>query len=207
MANKSLGRVWFSLSRETTDDASRVNDDPVGLFSCRANVARFLDIDKLGFTGTIYGKAREYTTARNLTLADGTVLDKSAENTDGKNAGEPIALQRKVGGRSVIIKTGKKIGTKVAGKPQGYHSISFAFPTWATIRVIADSLGEIIPAGKISSDPGENEIQPTFKIAGGGSYGIMQKAAADTSTVANTSVNALKTKIKAKGGDVQEGAG
>ncbi|MEH2187180.1 MAG: hypothetical protein V7K64_13565 [Nostoc sp.] len=205
MADRTLGRVWFALLRETTGDAGRVKDDPYGYFSCRSNVARFLDIESKAFNGTIYGKEREYKGERVLTLADGTKLNKGILNTDGKNAGEPVAIQRVVGKRRVILRTGKPIGTVVAGKTPSYHTLSFAFPTWATIATIADALGEIIPAGKMKSSPTAADIRPQFTIEGGGTYGIMSPAAAATRTKASTSKTALKAKVESDGGEVQEG--
>lgn len=207
MADKPLGRAWYALFRETSDDASRVKDDPYGYFSCRLNVARFLDIENKTFNGTIFGAPRKYTSERNLTLVDGTVLTKSEANSDGKNEGEPVAIRRSVGRRSVVIKTGKQIGTAQAGKPKKYHTISFAFPSWATIPVIAEALGELIPTGKIKTTPDATDIYPYFKIAGGGTYGIMQAAAATSSQEVSTASSTLKQKVTAKGGKVQEGAG
>ena len=204
MADKTLGRFWYALYRETGNDAARVKKDPYGWFSCRANVGRFLDIEGKQFTKTIYGKERTYATERSLTLVDGTVLTKSAANTDGKPAGERIPLRKTVGGRRVIIKTGKPIRVATATKPATYHTVSFAFPQWATIQVIADALGEVIPSGKISSSPGATQIYPSFTMQGGGTYGIASQAAAITDTVASASIETVKTNVKAKGGKVQE---
>jgi hypothetical protein len=207
MANNTLGRLWFALIRETSEDGGRVRKDPYGYFSCRENVGRFLDIESKIFTGTIYGKERNYTKERSFVLADGTTLNKSAANSDGKNAGEPVAIQRKVGQRRVILRTGKVIGTVTAGKSPKYHTLSFAFPTWATIGTIADALGEIIPAGKMKASPTATDIRPQFTIAGGGTYGIMSATAATARKKASTSKAELKAKVEAEGGEVQEGAG
>ncbi|MBW4678402.1 MAG: hypothetical protein KME52_31820 [Desmonostoc geniculatum HA4340-LM1] len=207
MADKPLGRAWYALFRETSGDAGRVKVDPYGYFSCRLNVARFLDIENKTFNGTIYGAKRNYTAERSLTLADGTTLSKSAANTDGKNAGEPVPIRRTVGGRSVIIKTGKQIGVPVTGKPKRYHTISFAFPLWATVPTIAEALGELIPTTKIKTTPTASDVYPNFTIKGGGTYGIMQAGAAISSATVSTVPATLKQRVTAKGGDVQEGAG
>lgn len=203
MADKPLSRLWYVLYRETKD-AGVVKKDPIGYFSCRANVGRFLGIDKAQFTGLIMLPRKTYN--RVLTLADGTKLATSEENTDGKVEGSMYPLRKVVGDKSVILKTGKRIYPNDAKKTQT-HTLTFAFPTWATIETIGDALGELIPTGKISKDstPSDTEIFPYFALAsGGGSYPIISEPNADANKDASTNASEIKAKAKAKGGKVVE---
>lgn len=172
MASKTLGKKYFPILRKTPGDAGRSISDPFGFFSCRMNVARFLDIDKLAFDLIINRKRNAYT--RGTMLVDGTIL-KSTEN--GSQIAEslitlPVGSK---GSRSVIIKSGKK--TKAGGLI--YHTLTFRFPSWATVWCISDALGEIIPAGKLKSDPTESDVFPFFTVKGGRTYPIMEKQAAE----------------------------
>ena len=205
MANQPLIRVWFPLFRKTDGDAGRVKDDPYGVFSCRQSTQRFLDIpDSAVFTGDIYKTAKGG--SRVFTLADGTVLSQSTENTDAKSADYQYVVRKRVGQRNVVIKTGKRIYPSDPKKTQTY-TISFAFPTWADINTISDALGEIIPEGKIDKTPGNTEIYPYFTIKNGGSYGITSKSVATADTSAGTGQAQIEQLVQAQGGKVKKGAG
>ncbi|MEH2195676.1 MAG: hypothetical protein V7K98_23960 [Nostoc sp.] len=209
MADKPLGRAWYACARKTSGDANRVLDDPFGWFSCRLNVARFLDIDKKQYTSPIYGKAKEDSIVRSLSLADGTTLRKSKKNADGKNAGgNRVQIRKKVGSRSVVIKTGKLIRPVTDTSPTAsYHTLSFAFQSWATTGVIADALGGLIPAGKISASPGATEIYGNFTLKGGGTYPISTaaEALANSNAVGSGEGNAaILAALQAAGGDNKE---
>lgn len=187
MANKTLSRKFFPIYRETQDDAGRVTKDPIGTFSCRMSTARFLDLDKLNFNFEVAIKRKGGT--RSKTLVDGTTLG----GTDQAIADSTIVLSvSNKGSRTVIIKTGKKIADskRVKNKDGAYHTVSFRFPAWATVTVIADALGELIPANKIRSTPTAADIEPYFKVKGGRTYTINQKAAAEAKTDATVPANA-----------------
>jgi hypothetical protein len=177
MADKPLGKVYFPILRKTSADTGRTTVDPYGVFSCRLNVARFLDIDKLNINLVISRERKEHT--RTLTLVDGTKLKQSSDNNDGQVEKSLITLP--IGGkgsRSVILKSGKK--TKDNGLI--YHTLTFRFPAWATVWCIADALGTLIPANKIKSDATASDVFPYFTIKGGRRYPIMEKTAAQSNT-------------------------
>lgn len=186
MADKNLGKKYFPILRKTPGDAGRSLKDPFGFFSCRMNVARFLDIDKLDVDLVINRERKAYT--RGTTLADGTVLKATAAG--GEVASSIITLPvGSKGSRSVIIKTGKK--TKADGLI--YHTLTFRFPSWATIWCISDALGEIIPTTKIKSDPTATDIFPYFTVKGGRTYPIMEKQAAEGNTDATVPATEAET--------------
>lgn len=181
-----------------------VKDKAYGVFAARLSTHRFLDIpDTSIFVGDIERTAKGGT--RVMTLADGTVLTQSTENSDGKNADYVFRLKKRIGQRRVIIKTGKRIYPSDPKKTQ-VHTISFAFPKWANIATISDALGELIPPGKISVDgsPNATEIQPYFTLPGGGTYGIQKQASATANNRAGSSRAGLKAKVEANGGSVVE---
>jgi hypothetical protein len=200
MADKLLGKKYFPILRKTPGDAGRVNPDPFGFFSCRMNVARFLDIDTLE-TNLIINRERKAHT-RSLTLADGTVLKQSAGNPGGEVAASLFTLPiGSKGSRSVILKTGKK-----TANPSGliYHTLTFRFPGWATVWTIADALGELIPLTKLKAEPTATDIFPFFTVKGGRKYPIMAKAAAEGNPDASvpateTEAQALLTQSEKKG--------
>lgn len=198
-----MGRIFFPLYRETSDDATRKQDDPYGVFSCIASTARFLNIEGKAFQGIILIKKKSGD--RSLTRADGTKLGNQEEGSQqpSKVVESMIAKQLKAGSRSIILKTGKRIYPDNPKKLQ-VHSLNFSFPSWATIAVISDALGELIPETKIKPTPGQNDIQPYFWLKGGGRYAIMKKQPATQNPDASTSSNELKQKIQAKGGKVVE---
>lgn len=199
MADKSLKRVFFPIYRETTDDAGRVVKDPIGVFSCRLSTARFFDIDKLNFNFEV--QVTRKGGARSLTLADGTKLTSSTKDADKKSADSTIVLPvNSKGSRTVILTTGKKITDtkRVANKDGAYHTVSFRFPSWATVAVIADALGEIIPATKLKANPTEADASPYFRVKGGRLYTINAKAAAEAKTDATVPANKAEAETLVK---------
>lgn len=203
MANQTLKHVFFPLYLDKAGNGTgAVRDKAYGVFACRQSTQRFLDIpDSAIFTGDIERTAKKGT--RVFTLADGTVLAQSTENSDGQNAEYTFRLRKRIGQRNVLLKTGKRIYPSDPKKPQTY-TISFAFPAWATIPTISDALGELIPPGKLSVSAGDTEIFPQFTIKGGGTYGILKQATAQADNKAGTSKAALKAKLQADGGNIAE---
>lgn len=179
MADKALNRVYFPIYRETTDDAQRSNPDPLGYFSCRLSTARFLDIeDKIKapiITSTRSGSA----TGRSLTLADGTKLEQATGQIQIPETKIVLASNPK-GSRTVVLKTGNLIEdtTRKKGRASAFHTISFRFPSFATILNIADALGTLIPPGKIGAPPGQTEIWGLFTVLRGRTYPIQEQASA-----------------------------
>jgi hypothetical protein len=206
MVQTKMGRVFFALYRNTKDDATRAVDDPVGVFSCLEWAAQYLDIHTKSFTGVITVKRKAGT--RTLVRADGSSLTAREGSSDGGSSGgtvsnaveTEIAKQFRPGSKSVKLMTGKNIPNKTTK-----HTLFFSFPSWATIPVIADALGELLPDSKVSSTPGDTEIYPYFWIPGGGRYGILSKTAADSSTDASTDATTVAQQITAQGGTVKEG--
>ncbi|QSJ20106.1 hypothetical protein JYQ62_16160 [Nostoc sp. UHCC 0702] len=201
MATKPMDRKYFPIYRETKNDEGRVVKDPIGVFSCLMPTARFLDIDKLEFDFQI--EVTRQGGQRSKTRADsGTTLG----GTDAAVSDSVIIRSIKSkGSKTVTIKTGKKIADtkRKTNKDSAFHEISFRFPGWATNKVIADALGEIIPAGKLSSDPGETEVKNQFKVKGGGTYYILAKSVAEASTeaeVPDTEADANNVAQKSGGG-------
>ncbi|WP_375501659.1 hypothetical protein [uncultured Nostoc sp.] len=192
-------RLYFPLKRTTEGDAGRVVDDPLGNFSCLRVTAKFLDIEDLAkpFIKTITVKPKA---VRTLTRADGSSVVRSKENNDGIPAEYQRVGRLSKGVRSVILTTGKQIGTTAEGKKPRYHTISFRFPSFATVLVIADALGTLIPANKVKAVPTASDVSPYFRIAGGGRYPIMQKAAATALNVAQVPLTATQLKQLAGSG-------
>ncbi|WP_138500963.1 hypothetical protein [Nostoc sp. PA-18-2419] len=205
MADKPLQHVFFPLYMDKPGTGTgEVKNKAYGVFATRLSTVRFLDIpDSAIFTGNIERTAKGGT--RVFTLADGTVLSQSKANSDGKNADYTFTIRKSVGQKRVVIRTGKRIYPSDPKKTQT-HTISFAFPKWATIPVISDALGELIPSGKISADgtPSASEIFPYFTLPGGGTYGIVKKATADADNIASVSQSVLEQKIQADGGKVKK---
>jgi hypothetical protein len=195
------------MANKTPGDAGRVNPDPFGYFSCRLNAARFLDIDQLDTNLIVVREKKAYD--RSLVLADGTILKQSATNSDGKVAKSDYVLSvASRGSRSVILKTGKKT-PNTSGLI--YHTLTFRFPSWATIWCIADALGEIIPTTKIKNDATATDVFPYFTVKGGRKYPIMLKSDAEDesgATVAKTKAQAeLLLAQSEKKGRAKKGAG
>ncbi|PHJ54504.1 hypothetical protein VF06_37440 [Nostoc linckia z4] len=201
MASAPLNYLAFLLGRSTENDATRSNPDPVGFFYCRASTARFLDIEKLAFTGQILTKRKAH--ARTKTLADGTTLG----GTDAEVAESTVARNAKSrgNGKNVKLVTGKKTAKG------NYQTISFNFPSFATSQIIGEALGELIPSTKIKASATAADIFPYFILPSGGRGGIMKKEAAVASTKTEVPLTAAQQrallKKKDAENDVQEGAG
>ncbi len=188
MATKTLAQVFFTFGRNTSDDAERKKDDPVGYFSCRASTARFFDIEGLATPGLIISERSS--SGRSRTLADGTQLaGQEGTPTEISTVKTQIVLPVSArGSRTVIIQTGNKIedSQRKTNKDGAFHTVSFRFPSWATILTIADALASTIPEGKLNRSPGANQAFPYFKVKGGRSYPIMKRSAAISNTTAQT---------------------
>jgi hypothetical protein len=198
-------RLYFPLKRNTSGDAGRVVDDPLGNFSCLSVTAKFLDIEKFAIP-FLKTKDVEPKKPRTLTRADSSTVVRSKENSDGVPASYKRAGRLAKGTRSVILTTGKAIDAAATRKT--YHTISFRFPSFATVLVISDALGELIPANKIKGIPTSTDISPYFKIAGGGQYPIMQKAAAVALNEAQVPLTAaqIRTLSQATGVELYPGS-
>lgn len=175
-------RLYFPFQRKTEGDGDRVIDDPIGNFSCLSITAKFLDIEKSAVPHLKTTKVKP-TKVRTLNRADGSVVIRNPKNSSGIPAEYDKPGRLSKGTRSIILTTGKKIDARVRAGAT-YHTLSFRFPGFATILTIADALGTLIPANKIKSVPNATDISPYFRLAGGGRYAIMQKAAAQSSTEA-----------------------
>ncbi|QKQ76457.1 hypothetical protein [Nostoc sp. TCL240-02] len=205
MATQSLKHVFYPLYMDKPGSGvGEVRNKAYGVFATRLSTHRFLDIpDSKIFVGDIEREAKGG--IRTFTLADGTVLSQSKENSDGKVADYVYTVKKRIGQKRVIIRTGKRIYPSDSKKTQ-VHTLSFAFPKWATIPVISDALGEFIPPAKIARDgtPSSTEIEPYYTIEKGGTYGIWQQTTAQSSIVAGTNVTELLNKIRADGGDIKQ---
>jgi hypothetical protein len=205
MADKGLNRKFFGLFRNTANNGV-VNKDPIGYFSCRMNVARFLDIEKI--PTPILVKETESKTTRDKTIIDSspTTLDTSKDNSDGKNEPRKYVFRQYRTGKSIKLKTGKKNANN------NYKTIHFLFPRWADISTIADALGSLIPAAKINEEAKETDIFPYFTLPTGGSHSILSRteALADTNVVValdDASIEELAAKIKEKKAEAKKAAG
>lgn len=141
---------------------------------------------------------------RSLLLADGTKLTGTQAGNEIITSEIVVAVSGR-GSRTVILKTGKLISDsqRVKGKENAYHTISFRFPSFATILNISEALGEIIPAAKMKNPPNTTDVWGYFTVKGGRRYPIMLGTEAETSTdinVAETSaeVAALTTQANLK---------
>lgn len=193
-------RLYFPFKRLTSGDADRVVDDPVGNFSCLPVTANFLDIEKLAIP-VVRTKKVKPTKIRTLNRADGSLVVRNPKNPSGIPQEYDASSRLSKGTRRVVLTTGKKIDARIADSRATYHTISFRFPSFATVLTISDALGTLIPSGKIKVKPTAADISPYFKVAGGGLYSIMQKAAAESSTEAKLGLTIAQ--IKELGGDVE----
>ncbi|HIK27958.1 MAG: hypothetical protein N3E45_17125 [Oscillatoriaceae bacterium SKW80] len=209
MATQSLARVYFAIKRNTENDSQQSNPDPLGYFSCRLSTARFLDIEGDTTLPVVIRERRGFQKSR--TLADGTTIVGREEGTviiSGTASKIVLPVSTK-GSRTVILTTGKGISDSKRrfGKENAFHTISFRFPSFATVAIISEALGEIIPTNKINGTPNPNQIKPYFKVVGGRNYPIMQKAAAESRTAANVPNGASFAALAGDGIEVIPGAG
>ena len=112
----------------------------------------------------------------------------------------PVVARKPQGGKSVRLKTGKVTPTTAQRPNKVFHTISLNFPSWMKVLAISDFLGEIIPEGKLSFEPGANEVFPKFTLPSGNSHPIMSKATATGTTPAEGGVSTDKAQIDAVGG-------
>jgi hypothetical protein len=212
MADKSLGRIFFPIFRKTSGDTGRSVQDPIGVFSCNLNAARFLDLDELAIPLPVMVRERK-AGRRSITLADGTKLTPTAAGADVSSSEIVIPVSGR-GSRTVILLTGKQITdtARVKNKANAFHTISFRFPSFLNILGISEALGEIIPGTKIKNPPTAADIWGHFTVKGGRRYPIMLATAAETSVdydvpETESEINALMTQAgikkirKAAGGD------
>jgi hypothetical protein len=140
-------------------------------FNCIKRVAVFLGIEGLVYTPSPADLVDRASYERTYTKADGT---------DGKvtvAAGKIVykGNSTRACAKKIFLTTGKKTaaGTK--------RTLSITFPSFLSVAEISDALGELIPPAKIATTAtvSPSEIEPFFTIAGGGTYAIMTKTAAD----------------------------
>lgn len=192
MATQSLGRIFFPIFRKTSGDSGRSLDDPLGVFSCNMNAARFLDIDKLSIAVPVMIRERK-AGQRSITLADGTQLKQTSAGTEIAKS-QIISQISGNGSRTVILTTGKLIADskRAKGKENAHHTISFRFPSFCTLLNISEALGEIIPPAKIKNPPTATDIWGYYVVKGGGRYPIAQQAAAKASTTTSVPLTAAE---------------
>lgn len=192
MPSQSLGRIFFPIFRKTSGDAGRSVNDPIGVFSCNMNAARFLDIDKLQVALPVVIRERK-SSKRSVTLADGTVLARTDDGADTASSLIVTPASGK-GSRTVILQTGKPIADtqRVKNKLSAFHTISFRFPSFCTILTISEALGELIPPTKIKNPPAATDIWGYFTVKGGRRYPIMLGTEAETSTDADVAKTAAE---------------
>lgn len=184
---KTTSFISFPFYRDYA--AKEKKEDAFGYFTLKIASAKFLDIDKIPREAAVgkITRRKKSTKVRDLTLVDGTVLNKrtTAEETGGDT---PLLGALTTGGKSIQLKTGKVTTNG------NYKMISIRFPVFATILNISDALGSVIPSGKISADPSATEIFNYFISGGGKRYPILTKDAAE----AEKSAEAPTTKAAAK---------
>ena len=87
--------------------------------------------------------------------------------------------------------------------------MSFRFPSWATVNVIADALGTLIDPTKLDATPSATKIYPYFTVKGGRKYVIMAQTAAkeNTDAAVPTTAQEAETLAAAAGLKSKKGAG
>lgn len=96
MATQSLKHVFYPLYMDKPGSGvGEVRNKAYGVFATRLSTHRFLDIpDSKIFVGDIEREAKGG--IRTFTLADGTVLSQSKENSDGKVADYVYTVKREL---------------------------------------------------------------------------------------------------------------
>ncbi len=168
-----MGRYSFLFKFTRPGTGGTGTDAYRSSFSCIRRVAEFLDITDKVYTPSEGDQADRAGYTRSYTKADGTT------GTVTVAAGKRTYLANsRAGAKKIQLTTGGKTtqGTK--------RTLSFTFPSFATVAEITDALGEIIPSGKISrtGTVGASEIEPFFSIKGGGTYAIIPNPAAIADT-------------------------
>jgi hypothetical protein len=190
MASASLSRDYFPIIRIGQEIENGKEVKPIGYFSCRASVTRFLGLTtKVADAETLITFPRKKANARSLTLADGTTLTASAaDQAEGGSSGTGTQEQNtgtrglSKGSKSYRLITGKLI-TPGSTTNQAKHSISFRFPGWATIQIVSNALGLLLNADTVAKAPNDNQVYPYFISPGGRRYPIATSAAATTVNV------------------------
>ena len=170
-------KLYFELFIDQAPDAKRDSPDKViGYFACMPWAAKYLDIENKAVDPTKANFIIRKSGGRTLTRIDGTSMTAGAAN-DGTAEGKVlVSLPEGKGMKRITLLSGKKIATSQAvNKAKAFHSLSFAFPSVATNLIVAQALGRIIPAAKISKDgtPSEADIFPWFRSEGGKRYPII----------------------------------
>lgn len=201
MASRTLERIFFPFYKKTTGDTGLSKPDPIGVFSCNMNAARFLELDDLRITLPVIEYERK-SGQRSITLADGTTLTQTAAGSSTA-ASTLIRTASGRGSRTVILKTGRPITDtkRVKGKQGAFHTISFRFPSFATCLDISIGLGQLIPAAKIKNPPTATDIWGFFTVKGGRRYPIMDNTTAE----ADPNVETVENEQEMNGLSAQEG--
>lgn len=163
---KPLNRFFYPLYYDFIGaDAGRVQDVALGWMSCRANVARFLDITDLSLPAKITKLVKAKKTGdpdRTIVDAGGATLTLTAskKNSDGKNAEYEYEYTQLARGKSGMMQTG------VVNSKGNYKTIHFLFPNSIPASVCALALSYLIPEGKLDKkgNPSKTEIFPFVKI-------------------------------------------
>lgn len=171
-----MGKMYFELFVDQPPDAKRDSPDKViGVFGCMPWAAKFLDVeDKAVQTEGRFVIRKSGT--RTLTRIDGSVMTAGLVADGTSESKVLIPLPEGKGMKTATLLTGKKIAdSQAVNKASAFHSITFAFPSFATNLIIAQALGRLIPAAKISKDgsPAETDIHPWFRSSGGKRYPII----------------------------------
>lgn len=199
MADKPLDLLYFPIFADYKG-TGRTLESALGTFSCRRNVATFLDIEDKAVSGVIVKERKGG--ERSLQLVGSTTLEPSEGETGIADSKITLPIGGK-GSRTVIIQTGVPISDskRKIGAKKAKHTISFRFPGFCTIAIISEALGELIPTTKIKNPPGASDIEGYFKVKGGRTYPIMAQSAAQERKEGDVLINvqeilALGTKAK-----------
>lgn len=173
----TMSRLAFLVGYKGQDPSEKPKDaaleNLLGCFTCKAQVANFLDIQTMQFVPTSEPTRDRKGYTKSVLNAAGVATDITVEA--GKISYAPSAGPR---AKTVTLKTGAK-----AKKTN--RTISLTFPSGLTVSQIGEALAEYIPDGKIqrtAAAPSATEIYPQYTIKGGRTYPIPLKAAAEAST-------------------------
>ena len=178
-----MGRFSFLVKYTGRGQAGTGTDPYRTTCSCIERVANFLDIKTRVYTpseGDLVDRAG-YT--RSVPKSDGTFADVTVP--EGKRI---YLANSRAGAKKVKLVTGAKTTKNTK------RTLSITFPSFMSVAQIADALGELIPATKISRTGtiGAAEIEPFFTIEGGRTYPIML----NTDAVAATATDVATTEAE-----------
>lgn len=170
------GKIYFKLFADRPADATRDGaEDTIGYFTTMVPTAKFLNIEDKGATQDAIMSEVKAAAGRTVTRVDGSKIE--VEGKAGIAAHQRLlALPDGRGAKRITIPTGNKIAdSQAVNKNKAYHQISFSFPTFASNLIIAQALGRLIPANKISFEgaPSETEIYGWFRTEAGKRYPII----------------------------------